>query len=93
LLDNVHELLDEDNWLRGQIEVVRTLIAGPIDHRTLEEATRSLKDVIYKQGVLKHSIDESKTSVKNMMATFIDRLSVMAVSTETYHSKMDGYSH
>ncbi len=93
LLDNVHELLDEDNWLRGQIEVVRNLIAGPIDHRALEEATRSLKDVIYKQGVLKHSIDESKTSVKNMMATFIDRLSVMAVSTETYHSKMDGYSH
>ncbi|MCU6435376.1 GGDEF domain-containing protein [Undibacterium sp. Jales W-56] len=92
LLDNVHELLDEDNWLRGQIEMVQSLIAGPIDHRTLQEATRSLKDVIYKQGVLKHSIDESKTSVKNMMATFIDRLSVMTVSTETYHSKMGGYA-
>ncbi|MFZ6672506.1 GGDEF domain-containing protein [Undibacterium sp. Xuan67W] len=92
LLDNVHELLDEDNWLRGQIEVVQSLISGPIDHRALQEATRSLKDVIYKQGALKHSIDESKTSVKNMMATFIDRLSVMTVSTETYHSKMGGYA-
>jgi diguanylate cyclase len=93
LLENVRELLDDDNWLRGQIEVVQNLISGPIDHRALQEATRSLKDVIYKQGVLKHSIDESKTSVKNMMATFIDRLDVMTVSTSAYHSKIDDYSH
>lgn len=93
LLENVRELLDDDNWLRGQIEVIQNLISGPIDHRALQEATRSLKDVIYKQGVLKHSIDESKTSVKNMMATFIDRLDVMTVSTSAYHSKIDDYSH
>lgn len=92
LLENVRELLDDDNWLRGQIEVVQNLIAGPIDHRALQEATRSLKDVIYKQGVLKHSIDESKTSVKKMMATFIDRLDVMTTSTSAYQNKMDEYS-
>lgn len=92
LLENVRELLDDDNWLRGQIEVVQNLIAGPIDHRALQEATRSLKDVIYKQGVLKHSIDESKTSVKKMMATFIDRLDVMTTSTIAYQNKMDEYS-
>ncbi|MDO8651584.1 MAG: GGDEF domain-containing protein [Undibacterium sp.] len=92
LLENVSELLDDDNWLRGQIEVVQNLITGPIDHRALQEATRSLKDVIYKQGVLRHSIDESKTSVKNMMATFIDRLDVMTTSTGVYQHKMDEYS-
>jgi diguanylate cyclase len=93
LLNNVHELLDEDNWLRGQIEVIQSLIAGPIDHRALQEATRSLKDVIYKQGVLKNRLDESKTSVKNMMATFIDRLDAMALRTDTYHHKIDDYAH
>jgi diguanylate cyclase len=92
LLENVRELLDDDNWLRGQIDVVQVLIAGPIDHRALQEATRSLKDVIYKQGVLKHSINESKTSVKNMMATFIDRLDVMTASTGVYQEKMEEYS-
>jgi diguanylate cyclase len=92
LLENVRELLDDDNWLRGQIEVVQNLIAGPIDHRALQEATRSLKDVIYKQGVLKSSIDESKSSVKKMMATFIDRLDVMTNSTNAYQNKMDEYS-
>ena len=93
LLENVRELLDDDNWLRGQIEVVQNLISGPIDHRALQEATRSLKDVIYKQGVLKHSLAESKTSVKNMMATFIDRLDVMTSTTTNYQKKIDQYSH
>jgi diguanylate cyclase len=93
LLENVRELLDDDNWLRGQIEVVQNLIAGPIDHRALQEATRSLKDVIYKQGALKHSLAESKTSVKNMMAAFIDRLDVMTHTTENYQHKIDDYSH
>lgn len=92
LLENVRELLDDDNWLRGQIEVVQNLIAGPIDHRALQEATRSLKDVIYKQGALKHSIAESKTSVKNMMAAFIDRLDVMTHTTENYQHKIDDFS-
>lgn len=92
LLENVRELLDDDNWLRGQIEVVQNLISGPIDHRALQEATRSLKDVIYKQGVLKHSLAESKTSVKNMMTTFIDRLDVMSNTTSNYQKKIDHYS-
>lgn len=92
LLTNIHDLLDNDNWLRGQIEVVQNLIAGPIDHRALQEATRSLKDVIYKQGVLKNSIAESKTSVKNMMTAFIDRLNAMADSTGAYQHKMGTYS-
>lgn len=93
LLTNIHDLLENDNWLRGQIEVVQNLIAGPIDHRALQEATRSLKDVIYKQATLKNSIAESKTSVKNMMATFIDRLNIMVTSTGNYQHKMDDYSH
>lgn len=92
LLTNIHDLLDNDNWLRGQIEVVKNLIAGPIDHRALQEATRSLKDVIYKQGVLKDSIAESQTSVKNMMAAFLDRLNAMAESTGSYQQKIGQYS-
>lgn len=92
LLTNIHDLLDNDNWLRGQIEVVKNLISGPIDHRALQEATRSLKDVIYKQGVLKDSIAESQTSVKNMMAAFLDRLNAMAESTGSYQQKIGQYS-
>ena len=92
LLENVTELLDDDSWLRGQIDAVQNLIAGPLDHRTLEDATRSLKEVIFKQGQLKHGISDVKLTVKNMMMTFIDRLGQVAASTGDYHQKIGGYS-
>ncbi|MES2318014.1 MAG: diguanylate cyclase [Pseudomonadota bacterium] len=92
LLDNVSELLDEDSWLRGQVDVVQALISGPIDPRALEEATRSLKEVIYKQGQLKHSLADVKLTVKNMMMTFIDRLSSVATTTGDFHEKIGSFS-
>jgi diguanylate cyclase len=92
LLENVSELLDEDSWVRGQVEAVQNLIAGPVDPRALEEATRSLKEVIFKQGQLKHSLTDVKGTVKNMMMTFIDRLGSVATSTGDFHAKIGGFS-
>ena len=92
LLENVSELLDDDSWLRGQIEAVQELISGPMDQRALEDATRSLKDVIYKQSKLKHSLADVKITVKNMMMTFIDRLGSVAASTGDFHEKIGGFS-
>ena len=92
LLENVSELLDDDSWIRGQLDAVQSLIAGPIDPRSLDEATRSLKEVIYKQGQLKHSLSDVKGTVKNMMITFIDRLSSVATSTGDFSEKISAYS-
>ena len=92
LLENVSELLDEDSWIRGQIDVVQHLITGPIDPRALEDATRSLKEVIFKQGQLKHSLSDVKGTVKNMMMTFIDRLSSVATTTGDFHEKIGGFT-
>ncbi|MEO7031964.1 MAG: GGDEF domain-containing protein [Herbaspirillum sp.] len=92
LLENVNELLDEDSWLAGQIASVQALIAGPIHPAALQEASRSLKDVIYKQGVLKKSLTDAKTTVKNMMLTFVECLSASAASTLDYHQKINHFS-
>jgi diguanylate cyclase len=92
LLENVSELLEDDSWLSGQIVGVQHLLSGPISHSALEDATRSLKEVIYKQGILKHSLTETKVTVKNMMITFIDRLGAVAATTGDYHQKIDEYS-
>jgi diguanylate cyclase len=92
LLENVSELTEEDSWLHGQVESVQQLLAGPVNHHALQDATRDMKDVIYKQGTLKHSLTEAKVTVKNMMITFIDRLGTMAASTGDYHEKIEAYS-
>ncbi len=92
LLDNARELVEEDSWLAGQIASVQALIAGPIHPLALQEATRSLKEVIYKQGVLKQSLAQAKVTVKHMMLTFIECLSTTAASTQEYHLKIDRYT-
>ncbi len=92
LLENVTELAENDTWLSGQIAAVQELLSGPINHAALKDATRSLKEVIYKQGMLKTSLNDAKVTVKNMVITFIDRLSAVATTTGDYHEKMDLYS-
>ncbi len=92
LLDNIAFLLDDDSWLRGQLQVVQSLIDGPINHRALEDASKGLKEVIYRQGTLRDSLSEAKATVRNMITIFIDRLGSMASSTEDYHGKIEDYS-
>jgi diguanylate cyclase len=92
LLENVSNLLDEDAWIRGQVEAVRNLLEGPISDIALREVMRSLKEVIYKQGTLKSSLVEAKVTVKNMMMTFIENLGEIATTTDNYQKKIDLYS-
>jgi diguanylate cyclase len=92
LLENVSDLVEEGSWVQGQIGIVHELISGPISSHALEDATRCLKEAIYKQGALKHSLTEAKVTLKNMMATFIDQLSSVASNADDYHQKLDGYT-
>lgn len=92
LVNNISELLLDDKWLTGQIAVVQDIISQPLDSRVLYDAERSFKEVIFKQGNLKHSLMEARTTIKNMMSAFIDRMSEMSASTGEYHSKVESYA-
>lgn len=88
LLENVSSLLDDDSWLQGQVVVIQELISGNINYRSLLEAIKNLKEVVYKQSVLKDSITQNKTSVRQLINLFVDRLSVFASTTGNYHEKI-----
>lgn len=92
LLDNVKELVAEDSWLAGQIAGLRALIAQPVHPAMLQEAARSLKDIIYKQGTLQQGLGEARATVKHMMLSFIECLAATAASTRDYHQKIERYS-
>jgi diguanylate cyclase len=92
LIDNISELVSEDEWLRGQISVVQTIVSSPLERALIQDAEKSLKEVIYKQGMLKHSLSEAKGAFKTMIATFMDRLAYMTESSGTYHEKVETYS-
>jgi len=57
--------------------------------RSVNDAEHRLKEVIFKQSQLKHSLMEAKEALKQMLAGFVDHLSEFADSTSDYHDKIE----
>lgn len=89
LIENVGELVVEDHWLKGQIDIVRDIVAQPLSIRSINDAENRLRDVIFKQSQLKHSLNEAKETLKQMLAGFVDHLAEFADSTSDYHDKIE----
>ncbi len=92
VIENISEIVVDDQYIQGQIDVVKDVISGTLRRSMLDDAERSLKTVIYKQSALKVSINEAKSSLKSMIADFIERLGEFSESTGQYHDKIDMYS-
>jgi len=88
LLENIGELLDERSWLHGQVTRVRGLLGGPMDRQSLLSARAELRDVIYRQGLLRQGIADSRSAMKDMMAAFVEQLDGMAVDTGEFHDRI-----
>jgi diguanylate cyclase len=89
LVENVGELVADDQWLRGQIGVVLQVISGPLSLEVIEEAQRNLKDAILQQGMLRQSLNATKTTLKQMVASFIDELGKLSTATGDYHDSIE----
>lgn len=92
LVENVGELVEDEEWLHGQIATLRGIVANPIDKHVIADAERSLRDAIIKQSLLKRSLTDAKITLKSLMTTFIDRLGELTESTGEFHHKIEGYS-
>ncbi|MBI5790340.1 MAG: diguanylate cyclase [Rhodocyclales bacterium] len=89
IIENIGELVLEDQWLTGQIKVVRDLIQQPLSLRRLDDVERRMKDVIVKQSALKKNLHEANDRLKLMLATFVDRLADFSETTSDYHNKIE----
>lgn len=92
LLSNIGELTSDDRWLKGQIEKLRELVRQPTDTNALMEAERAMREVIFRQGTLNHSLNEARQALKEMLASFIDRLAAMSVHTGDFRGKIEVYA-
>lgn len=88
LVENIGELLDDDTWLRGQLDMVQDVIAGPMQIRSLQEAEQRLKEVIYKQSLVKHGLREATATLKATMTTFVSRMSDVVAASDEYQGKI-----
>lgn len=89
IIDNISELIAEDSWLRGQLELITEAFSRPLDIRVLDEVERRLREVIDKQSHLKQQINAAQERLKHMLAGFVDSLAELTDSTDRYHGSLE----
>ena len=89
ILENISELCLEDRWLQGQIEALMSAATPPITLRGLDDVERRLRDVMFKQAEAKHRAVEAQEEMRQMLGTFIERLSEMTDSTSAFGGKIE----
>lgn len=88
IVANISELVIDDRWLRGQLDLLNEAFRGPLDIRMLDELERRLRDVIDKQGHLKRQLSDAQARLKDMLVGFVDRLAGLSSSTGHYHDTL-----
>ena len=89
LVENMSELVMDDRWLSGQIEVVREIIDKPLSQRASTMPSAASRRWSFKQSQLKHSLNEAKEALKAMLAGFVDQLADFADATSEYHDRIE----
>jgi diguanylate cyclase len=89
---NIGELVGDEAWLSGQLAAMHKLMSGELHTDVLLEAEHGLRELAYKQGVLKGGLEEARSRLKNLVSTFIDRVGEMSQSADGYHARMGEYS-
>ena len=86
---NITALSIDDQWLHGQAEALVAATAQPLTLRRLDHVQRRLKDVIFKQTEAKARSLEAQEQMKEMLATFIERLARITASSTSYQGTME----
>ena len=92
LIDNTHDLLSDDQWMSGQVAALKDILGRPLSLSAIADAENRLKEVIFKQGTLRHSLQDAKGALKQLITSFIDRLGHLSDSTGDYHTRLEGYA-
>lgn len=88
VFENIAVLNVDDRWLHGQAEALMAASTPPLTLRRLDDVQRRLKDVIFKQTEAKARTVEAQEQMKDMLATFIERLAKITASSTTYQGTM-----
>lgn len=93
VVENVDQLVLDDKWMHGQIEMLHSIIDSPLSLRAIEDAERRMKDVIFHQSQLKHRLTEAQAALKSMLTGFIDHLADFSDATSDYHDKIERFAN
>ncbi|HEY8908177.1 MAG TPA: GGDEF domain-containing protein [Rhodoferax sp.] len=89
VIDNISQLSLDDSWLKGQVDAVKAACVPPLTLRRLDDVEQRLKDVIFKQTEAKSRAVQVQEEMRQMLATFIERLAAMTQSTSGFHDQLE----
>lgn len=89
LFENIGSLVQDDHWIKGQMDALHEAASPPLTLRRLDDVEQRLKDVIFKQGEARERTVQAQQQMKQMLAAFIERLSAMAESSSEYQGKIE----
>jgi diguanylate cyclase len=91
LCDNMKNLTPEEAWLAGQLEPIRSILAGPLSSLQLAQAEQTLAGVIQQQAGARRSLQDAKLALKEMLASLVERIGSMSSSTGRFVDQVGGY--
>lgn len=89
---NLGELVGDESWFSGQMAAMQALIDGNLNPEAVRGAENGLRELVYKQGVIKGSLDDAKAKLRSLITTFIDRIGAMSDDADGYHARIGAYS-
>jgi len=89
VFENIAALSMDDAWLHGQANALLSASTPPLTLRRLDDVQQRLKDVIFKQSEAKGRSVQAQTQMRELLATFIERLAQMDESSSSYNEKME----
>jgi diguanylate cyclase len=92
LIDNLGALVDDDQWIGGQVQVMRQVVAQPPGPAMLAEARDRFTQIVRRQGELRASLAEAKSTLRDMIGVFVERMGEMSQSTSDYHDRIGDHA-
>jgi diguanylate cyclase len=92
MLRTTREVAADNTTLDSVMATIERLLQQRLDLHTIQEAERSLRDVLMKHGVLKREMTEVRNTLKEVASQFVDRLGQLSVTTGDYHDKLVKYN-
>lgn len=88
MCDTIAVLADDESWVRGQVEALRTLLAGDVDHVSVAE----LRTLLAQSGQMQQRIAEHRrqalAQLKSTMVEFARVIAGLMESTGAYHDRL-----
>ena len=89
IIGNIGEFTLDDRWLKRPIDALVTAATPPLTLRRLDDVERQLKNVIFKQVEAKGRALQAQEQMRQMLATFIERLAQMTEATSAHQGRME----